>query len=286
MEERCSVLSRERDEPMTGTAFPQGGLLLVEQPGAWGRGGLGESDLDPDVARAVEARAATADLKTLAIRTLGRPEERVRRWAVRIPGSPVTCWGTFGADTDLLDLPLDGSAGDPSAEDLYLVCTHAKRDRCCAVLGRELGLALERRRPGRVWGCSHTGGHRFAPVVVAASGAAAPSVMYGRVGAADLDEVVSATLSGHTVPRLLRGVNGLSGAAQAALGHAQLRTGASGLADWEVRAESELGDGRWEVRLAGPGGDHAVVVTLTRDQTPFPSCGKPGPEPQPHYGVG
>lgn len=51
-------------------------------------------------------------------------------------------------------------------EPLILVCAHGKRDQCCALLGRPIAAGLSDLYPDRVWECSHTGGHRFAPAVV------------------------------------------------------------------------------------------------------------------------
>ena len=45
------------------------------------------------------------------------------------------------------------------------MCTHSKRDRCCALRGRPIAAHLADILPANaVWECSHTGGHRFAPV--------------------------------------------------------------------------------------------------------------------------
>ena len=46
------------------------------------------------------------------------------------------------------------------------MCTNARRDVCCAVRGRPVALEAAAARPGQVWECSHTGGHRFAPTAV------------------------------------------------------------------------------------------------------------------------
>ena len=54
----------------------------------------------------------------------------------------------------------------PSPEPALLVCTNARRDVCCAVRGRPVALQAAAERPGQVWECSHTGGHRFAPTAV------------------------------------------------------------------------------------------------------------------------
>ena len=47
-----------------------------------------------------------------------------------------------------------------------LVCTHAKRDACCAIKGRPLAASLACEFEETVWETSHTKGHRFAPSVL------------------------------------------------------------------------------------------------------------------------
>jgi hypothetical protein len=48
----------------------------------------------------------------------------------------------------------------------YLVCTNGARDPCCAIRGPAVAAALAHARPGRVYECSHLGGHRFAANVL------------------------------------------------------------------------------------------------------------------------
>ncbi len=52
---------------------------------------------------------------------------------------------------------------------MLLVCTNAKRDACCALLGRALSGRLAEDAetdPDAVWESDHLGGHRFAPTAV------------------------------------------------------------------------------------------------------------------------
>ncbi|HWI42698.1 MAG TPA: sucrase ferredoxin [Nocardioides sp.] len=285
METRCSVLSAARDEPMTGTGFSQGGVLLVEQPGAWGRTGLSESGFDPDVAAALQRRADEHDLRLLAIRRTGRTAPRRRAWAVRPRGATHTTWSEYDGDGELLDVPLDGSVGTPSERATYLVCTHAKRDQCCAVFARPIAAALEALRPGDVWGCSHTGGHRFAPVVVALPAGVPGGVLYGRVAEDDLLTLIAATERGRVVPERLRGQIGQPAHVQAALVHLQATVGGLGLDDWVPTASEAGEEGRWRVTASGPDGPRTVLVEAVVRPEPFVSCGKPGPESQTHYAV-
>ncbi|HEY1135329.1 MAG TPA: hypothetical protein VGE77_12220, partial [Nocardioides sp.] len=50
MTNRCTALSAAAGEDQAGTAPTEGTWLLVEQPGAWGRKALRESDLPAEVA--------------------------------------------------------------------------------------------------------------------------------------------------------------------------------------------------------------------------------------------
>ena len=91
-----------------------------------------------------------------------------------------------------------------------LVRTHAKRDQCCAVRGRPVAAALDDQVGRRlleldpdaaVWECSHTGGHRFAPVLLL------PGTGY-TYGPAETDlavRIVEAELEGRVVTERLRG---------------------------------------------------------------------------------
>jgi hypothetical protein len=279
---RCSVLSQQREESMVGTAFARGGVLLIEIPGPWGHDALTDSHMDPHVAKTLERRAEQADLRPLAIRRHGRTDVAARRrWAVRPPGSAVTYWGFYDSDADLLDLPLTGAGGEPDTEPLYLVCAHSKRDQCCAVFGRPIAAALQAERPGRVWECSHTGGHRFAPVVLALPGSTPGGALYGRVEIADAHRIIDATEKGRTLPEKLRGELGYSEVVQAALAVVQRHTGLTGFGEFTVLSADERVPGDSTVRLKSSAGtEYDVTVSARLSDVPYASCGKPKPKPQ------
>jgi hypothetical protein len=133
-----------------------------------------------------------------------------------------------------------------------------------------------------VWGCSHTGGHRFAPVVLALPTDRSGAVMYGRVTTAALVEIIAATEAGRVVPELLRGLTGHPAYVQAALAHVLADHPEPG--EWRVLGTLAAGHDRWEVDLAGP---VAQTVTVVAETTPEPmvSCGKPELSQQTHYRV-
>lgn len=245
---RCAVASLSRGDPMPGTAAPAGGFLLLEQPGGWGRRALTSSRLNPSVGSEVSARAIAQGLRALLIRRPGRQVAHPRRrWAVvsSRPGREQTWWGDFGADEELLSLPLDGSAGEATSDAFYLVCTHGRHDACCAVEGRPVAAALDRLRPGAAWECSHVGGDRFAANVLAMP----HGLYYGRVSPGSAAELVAAHEAGEVLPDLLRGQTTAAPAAQAAVAHARRVLGENGIDALTPAGTIHLGGGRWQVRL-------------------------------------
>jgi hypothetical protein len=282
---RCALASLRRGDPMPGTAAPAAGFLLLEQPGGWGRQALTSSRLDHDVGRSLSARAIALGLRALLIRRPGRHATPLRRrWALvsSRPGRERSWWGEVGADEELLTLPLDGSVGTPSDDPFFLVCTHGRHDTCCAVEGRPVAAALDRARPGAAWECSHVGGDRFAANVLAMP----HGLYYGRVGAGDVDELVTAHESGEVVPRLLRGRTTHAPAAQAAIAHARAVLGERRLDALTPAGTIHLGDGRWQVRLRrSPRNLIATVQAAAGPEQGLLTCHAANPAHPPHYQV-
>lgn len=161
--------------PAAATA-PAGALawLLIEFDGPW----------------AAEA-TATALPEPLAKLAIGADELGMRVQLIRRPLRPVgtadehdqpavfagwtqepSPWlRRLGAD-DLNPAALTAlAAGEPTrgtAEPgpLFLVCTHGRRDRCCARFGVPLARDLAASHPAQVWETTHVGGHRFAANLV------------------------------------------------------------------------------------------------------------------------
>ena len=219
---------------MLGTAFPASRLLLVEQPGPWGRAGLPASRFDLRAAHELIAAMNRRGVRVLAIRRPGRTvSEALRRWCF------VDCRPRAGKCG--LGALRHGRRADPARrrrtrrgrsaqrragrrEPFFAVCVHGTHDVCCAIEGRPVAAELERLRPGRVWECSHIGGDRFAAnVLVLPSG-----VIYGRVDSAAAADLVDAADRGVVLPRLparpggtaAGGAGGRRGGAGAATGHA------------------------------------------------------------------
>lgn len=181
----CSFAWDDAGLPAWGTAPRADFWLAVEQNGPWGAKAFTQSRLDPVVGAAIEKAALDAGGRALLIRRpashadhADHPRRRVFI-AGGLAGTPWLLSGTVAEPDEVLGLPFALFAdGDPDAmaaqvgwlerldDGVLLVCANAKRDLCCALRGRPIALELERAASGRVWECTHTGGHRFAPTGV------------------------------------------------------------------------------------------------------------------------
>jgi hypothetical protein len=194
----CTDVSLALGEPLFATAPEASGWLLVEQAGPWGAKALVESRLDRELGEELERRAKAAGLKALLVKPPGRAAPG-RRCFLGFAGQGRAFLEALelGDPRDLLDLDLEALSrgqrpglGRELDSAIYLVCTNSRRDACCARLGRPLAAALVQRYEGRVWECSHLGGHRFAPNLVVlpyglvfgrASSSAAAEAELGRI---------------------------------------------------------------------------------------------------------
>lgn len=182
----CSAIRAQTDEPLAGTAPHARLWILLEQPGPWGRDALVESHLPLDVGRSLAALADARPVRLGLVRSVGAHADShggqrtllIARtdaeasWLVARSVADVASL-TSQLDVDALlaaDTAPEHLPGEPLATPATacLVCTNAKRDQCCAVLGRPLAasMAAEVGTGTQVWETSHTGGHRFAPTFV------------------------------------------------------------------------------------------------------------------------
>jgi hypothetical protein len=173
----CSSLARRLGEPLAGSAPTTRLWLALEQPGAWGARPPVDSQLDPDVARALQARTAGLPIRVALIRRPGphpylgpagprtlflarpSPEPQLRR--ITLPDAR----GVL--DLDLEQLASGGPLPGPADKGpVVLVCTNGRRDVCCALNGREAASRLHQQGRHEVWESTHLGGHRFSPTVL------------------------------------------------------------------------------------------------------------------------
>ena len=275
----CALVSREREEPLTATASRVERWLLVEHRGAWGPESVPSSRMTKPVARAIAEHAATARARLLLVRRPGRHAPGEGRWVYAVdsrPGLERLLGRHLTDDADLLDLAppfgdQDASGWSPVEGPLYLVCTHGRNDRCCALRGRPVAHALAAAHPDNVWECSHVGGDRFAAnVVVLPEG-----LFLGKVEPEEAVEVLAALEDGLLPAGLVRGRSSLPLPSQAAQQFAREATGRWGRHDLAPTLQEPAGPDAWRVVLSD---DLVVVVAYDRHgdgAAHVLSCGDP-----------
>lgn len=191
MTSRCSDHTAE---PLPGTAKRGEVFVLLEHPGPWSRDILDGGTFD----------AATTELLqgVPGLHLIRKPGRAGRRL-----DGPHNVYLIFAKDAiaehltiddprDLLRLDYSGphrNDGTPIDAPILLVCTHAKRDQCCAVNGRPIAQALVEKHPdAHIWESSHTKGHRFAPALMLFPHGYA----FGRLNAAATLELFAASMRG------------------------------------------------------------------------------------------
>lgn len=260
----CSTVSRELDEPISGTAATATTWLLLEQPGPWGAQALTSSHLDPVLGRALETAAKGTGVRVALIRRPGRhadsgtPEARKVYAAHTVPGNVWLRTATTRDPHRLLDVDLAALGrgdhrtfdaaldGRPhTGEPLALVCTNGKRDRCCALLGRPLATELASSGVDGVWEVTHLGGHRFSPTLLVLPYGYA----YGRAEAHAVKQVLHSVQEGRVVVEGCRGNSAWERPGQAA--ELAVRTAAREYtAEALTVVRTEGAAPRWEVTVA------------------------------------
>ncbi len=219
--ERCAPASERRDDPLFATAAPAVRYVLVEQPGAWGRNALRDSPIAAPVLADLLVRCHAVDARLLLVRRAHREREASRAFAVvdARPGHEGIAWGRFAEDAELAEIDPTRFPTAPTTAPAFLVCTHGRRDPCCAARGWPVAVALTEAFPEQAWQCSHVGGDRFA-----ANGVALPhGLYYGRVTPDAAATLARRHAEGRVTVPLLRGRSCFPPAVQAAQHLARLR---------------------------------------------------------------
>lgn len=271
---RCSLAARERGDVPVGTAVPAPYWFLVGHPGPWPTKPIDAEPLT-EVAGELSAQLNRFGARLQLLRRHGRLEGPlveseglqpvflvdVRRGLVgrstwRTPQDLVELAGRFD------DLP------DPSEEPLALVCTHARKDVCCAIDGRVVAAVLDDVLPGAVWETTHLGGDRFS-----GNTALLPEgSMYGRLDGDNAPQVVLDHFDGRVDLERWRGRSCWPPVAQVAVHDVLGSVPGARLADVAEPALTDLGSGTWRVDVDLAGSTHSRQVTRTMSQAHVLTC--------------
>lgn len=283
----CRAVSVELEERLAGTAPRAPRWVLLEHGGPWGRDALTDAALPTPVVAALSGALAEVGARFQLVRRHRTVERGLGRTLMFANSAGDDRWvrkTSFEDVAEVADLvreawpdrPGSGSVpGELVDTPVVLVCTHARRDACCAKYGRPLARWFADEGSVDAWETTHTGGHRFAPnIVVLPHG-----YVYGRVGVGRAPELLATHLAGRLDLDHLRGCSGSGPWEQVAELEVRRRTGL--LADRDVLAVSTSVSGdAAKVQLHAQGVTYAVEVIRRAMDVPRPvSCGAEATDP-------
>lgn len=171
-----TLCSDTDSEPLPGTAKPGSTYVLFEWPHKWSHDVLDGDTFGDELTEKLKAHMQRYNATLLLIRHPTREGRQIEDHHVYLVFADQAATEVLHVDGPeaILDLDLSGP-GQNSAKSrtkpLVLVCTHAKRDMCCAIKGRPIVNELVEKYPfGQgndvVWETSHIKGHRFAATML------------------------------------------------------------------------------------------------------------------------
>ncbi len=281
----CAAVSSANAEPLAATASRIDNWIVLEYSGLWDRDVLGGSLFSDELkAHLREQLHALGPSRLLFVK---KPERRAHvRPQVWFGTSEPRAERFFHLEVDDLDdlrsfdfagaLRGGGLPGVPLGHPLLVVCTHGKRDRCCAKNGRPVYDALRREtESGWVWQSSHVGGDRFAGNVVILPQA----LYYGRVEPEGARALLEAHAAGRIDLEHYRGRAAYGFPVQAAEHAIRQAEELVGIDDLAFVGCKRTGDDAWCVRFGVPDGAvrEVDVASEDADEAVFLTCGAAQP---------
>jgi len=286
--ELCADLSAANAEPLAATASRIDHWILVEYRGLWNRNLVAGSSLS-DAVKA-HLRAQLAALPRSRLLFVRRPDRRDEPGLAVAFGSTPERAGVFrrleiSTHAELLELDFAAALagrvrlGEPVEQPLLVVCTHGKRDRCCAKYGRPLYDALrEQVEPDWVWQASHVGGDRFAANLVCLP----EGLYFGRVDRAHVWSLVDELLAGRIALDRYRGRSAYTFPEQAAERAVREAVGTTGIDDLTLVESAKTEDG-WRVAFNAAGERHEIAVHAELGEPTYLTCDATAPVRPPRY---
>jgi hypothetical protein len=271
----CSELSARSGERVFGTASTGEVWLLVEYPFAWGSRAVESSALSPAIKERLAALLKTIPRSRLLFIKQGSVcredfnffvvRSRARApYAVRLRLTDYK--DLLGVDVAAVAAGDSTEGGDVTREPLLLVCTHGKRDKCCAKFGNPLYKSL---RAGdgaaSVWQSSHVGGDRFAANLVCFP----HGLFYARVSEESGARAAAEYARGRIVLENFRGRGCFAHPVQAGEYFVRAETGLTGLDDLRFAGRERAGALTWRVRFAESEGGKVYEAAITSRASEF-----------------
>lgn len=287
----CSAMAATAHEPLAGTAPFATAWIAIEQNGPFGRDALTESHLDPEIGQHVARVCDSLNIRPELIRSPGRhaddhskPLPRTVFVADARPGQVQLAKAIIDDPIELLRFDYEAIAAgelleahpllDPVTQPILLVCSHARRDVCCARKGRPIALDLanDPEFADRIWECSHLGGHRFAATAVQLP----HGWVHGRLSQDSARQVLTDAEQGQVPWQTARGRSSLRPPAQAADLAVRAAENITGIDATRVAKKATESTAERYLVSTEEGPESEVMITEAPVEIERPeSCGKP-----------
>ena len=276
----CSEQSRGAGERVFGTASTGDLWLLVEYPFGWGANALEDSNLAPPIKTGLSRMLKSVPrARLLFIKQDAGPRERIVTYVVRTSER-----APFAVKMELenykqvteIDLAAVAARKLPDGasfvdEPLFLVCTHGRRDKCCAKFGFTLFKELREEQGAFVWQSSHVGGDRFAANVVCFP----HGIFYAHMTAEKTRRVITEYGAGRLALDNYRGRACYGHAVQAAEFFVRAETGNADVQGLRFLSRTQAEDGSCRVKFLSPSRKkiyEAIVHSRQSDFSNYITC--------------
>jgi hypothetical protein len=230
--------------------------LLVEYPFWWSRDAFADSIIPVEVKAYLTHALASIPRSRLLLIKQDRPRRpQLKFYVVRArEREPFVAEFTLAAYEELLRIDIAAAARARHGEavtpaPLFLICTHGRRDKCCAKFGYPLYKALRAAGGANVWQSSHVGGDRFAANLICFP----HGLFYAHVTEADAQTIINAYDERRLVLGKYRGRACYGHAVQAAEYFVRAESGLAGLDDVRLAGRERIAANSWRVEFATPG---------------------------------
>jgi hypothetical protein len=289
----CSELSTALAEPLIGTAVPVNTWFLLEYTQPWYEKvtETDENQLPPFVQHWLAEQLARVENGRLQFikQQPAVPSHPLHFYVASLHNHRSLVYRFQLPDHDaLMDIEMDALlAGHPRYEPfryhkpLFFVCTHGKRDRCCALHGLLLYYALDKIMGFDVWQTTHLGGHRFAPTLLSLP----DGHVYGRLSPDDVPNLLASQQARHVLLDNLRGYSGYDTVTQIADYHLRRSLDQTGWQALQYLHTKALAPDRWQVIFRAKG-QTANIEVETADSLTLPlSCSTSKQKTIPQYRI-
>lgn len=273
----CTDWANAIGEEMVGTALFGKVWFLLEYTQPWHAQAPSDNDLPQPI------QAWLTEQSTLVnghLQFIKQPRGERTGWAFFVAcfadvGSRVYRFDLDSYDELLqLDLPAIVAGEAQYAAALtdalqFLVCSHGKRDVCCALHGVAL-LRVLAAAGTAVWETTHLGGHRFAPLLLTLP----DGLSYGRLSPEDVPQLLTHVKNRTVWPEKLRGRSCYQPVEQVAEHCLRQETAVFHQDAYQHVGTELVNEGVWQVQFQTKAGQsHTVTVEADEPLMTYPSSG-------------